>query len=156
MHYYILLQYYYVITSSLLRHYYIGLQYYYILLFVHFLFLLLHHYYQLLQMSLLQNRNYFQLLPLLRITFLGNLQMLLQAATTGRTGLLEHGPQCRPFRDYGTDGAADGLSQSTPRHADDTAMRPSGEQADASVRCIGTRSQHYMPKVRRGLGRIRC
>jgi hypothetical protein len=78
MHYYILLQYYYVITVSLLHHYYIGLQYYYILLFLHFLVLLLHHYYQLLQMSLLQNMNYFQLLPLLpllRITFRGNLQM---------------------------------------------------------------------------------
>jgi hypothetical protein len=79
MHYYIILQYYYVITLSLLRHYYSGLQYYYISLFLHFLVLLLHYYYQLLQMSLLQNMNYFQLLPLLpvlRITFRGSLQML--------------------------------------------------------------------------------
>jgi hypothetical protein len=43
------------------------------------------------------------------------------------------GPQCLP--DYGPDGAADGLSKSTPRQADDT--RPFGERADASVRCTG-------------------
>jgi len=82
IHYYILLHNYYFITSSLLCHYYICLQYYYILLFVHFHVLLLHHYYQLLQMSLLQNRNYFQLLPLLpllRITFRGNLEMKASA-----------------------------------------------------------------------------
>ncbi len=42
-----------------------------------------------------------------------------------------------PFRDYGPDGAADGLSRSlsTLRRADDTATRPSGERADASSRC---------------------
>ena len=90
----------------------------------------------------------------------------LQGATTGRTGLREYGatpsnppgPQdlsgttgragaadaaadaaeaAVPFGDYGPDGAADGLSRSTPRQADDTTTRPSGERADASVRCTG-------------------
>ena len=40
-----------------------------------------------------------------------------------------------PYRDYGPDGAADGLSRSTPRYADDTTTRPSGSgptrQSDA-------------------------
>ncbi len=31
-----------------------------------------------------------------------------------------------PFRDCGPDGAADGLSRSTPLHADNTTTRPSG------------------------------
>ena len=39
------------------------------------------------------------------------------AASAGATG---------PFRDYGPDGAASGLSRSTSRQADDTTTRPSG------------------------------
>jgi hypothetical protein len=42
-----------------------------------------------------------------------------------------------PTRNYWPDGAADGLSQSTSRRADNTTTRPSGEWADASVRCTG-------------------
>ena len=33
-----------------------------------------------------------------------------------------------PSRDYGQDGAADGLSRSTPRQADATTTRPSGSR----------------------------
>ncbi len=39
------------------------------------------------------------------------------AASTGAAG---------PFRDYGPDEPADGLSQGTLRHADDMTTRPSG------------------------------
>ena len=49
--------------------------------------------------------------------------------------LLPPGPQDLP-RDYGPDGAAGGLSQSTPRQADDTTTRLR-ERADASVRRPG-------------------
>jgi hypothetical protein len=58
--------------------------------------------------------------------------------TTGRAGAADAAADAAgaavPFGDYGPDGAADGLSQSTPRQADvDTTTRPSGERADASV-----------------------
>jgi hypothetical protein len=57
-----------------------------------------------------------------------------------------------PSRDYGQDRSADRLSRSTPRQADDTTTRPSGERADASVLCTGlgvSQSKHY---IRRGPG----
>jgi hypothetical protein len=106
---------------------------------------------------------------------------LLQLATMGWTGMLDYGQRHRihlgrrtisgttgragaadaaadsarvavPSRDYGPDGAADGLSQSTLLQADDTTTRPSKERAEASVRCTGLgASAHY---IQRGTGRV--
>jgi hypothetical protein len=63
------------------------------------------------------------------------------SGTTGRAGAADAADDSAeaavPSRDYGPDGAADGLSRSTPRQADDTTTRPSGERADVSVRCMG-------------------
>ncbi len=106
----------------------------------------------------------------------------LQVVTTGLTGLLEYGQRRRirrgrrtfkdcgpgragaadaaadfagvavPSRDYGPDGPAGGLSRSTPRQAYEKTTRPSGERAEASVRCMGLgASAHY---IRRGTGRV--
>ena len=61
------------------------------------------------------------------------------------------GPQDLP-RDYGPDGAAGGLSRSTPRRADDTTTRPSGAGRRVSP-TTGTRSQTTC-YVRRGTGRV--
>jgi hypothetical protein len=59
-----------------------------------------------------------------------------------------------PSRDYGPDGGADGLSWSTPRQAYDSTTRPSGERADASVRCTGLGVCLSKRYIRRGLGRV--
>ena len=64
---------------------------------------------------------------------------------------LPQGPQDLP-RNYGPDGAAGGLSRSTPRRADDTTTRPSGAGRRVSL-TTGTRSQATC-YVRRGMGRV--
>ena len=55
-------------------------------------------------------------------------------------------------RDYGPDGAAGGLSRSTPRQADDATTRPSGAGRRVSP-TTGTRTQTTC-YVRRGTGRV--
>ena len=71
--------------------------------------------------------------------------------TAGRRELLEHGHRDLP-RDYGPDGAAGGLSRSTPRRADNTTTRPSGAGRRVSP-TTWTRSQTTC-YVRRGTGRV--
>jgi hypothetical protein len=76
------------------------------------------------------------------------------SGTTGRAGAADAAADAAeaavPFRDYGPDGVADGLSRSTPRQADDTTTRPSGERADASVRCTGLGVSNTFDEARAG------
>ena len=79
--------------------------------------------------------------------------------TAGRRELLEHGHRRRIRRSRrtfrgttGRDGAAGGLSRSTPRRADDATTRPSGAGRHVSP-TSGTRSQTTC-YVRRGTGRV--
>ncbi len=52
-----------------------------------------------------------------------------------------------PFRDYVPDGAADGLSRSTPRHADDTITQPSGSGPTRTRKSNARDSEpDYMPR----------
>jgi hypothetical protein len=76
------------------------------------------------------------------------------SGTTGRAGAADATGAAAPSRDYGPDGAADGLSRSTPRQRDDTTTRPSGERADASVRCTVSEP---ISSLSQGCGRcIKC
>ena len=76
------------------------------------------------------------------------------SGTTGRAGAADAAADAAeaavPFRDYGPDGVADRLSRSTPRQADDTTTRPSGERANASVRCTGLGVSNTFDEARAG------
>ena len=86
---------------------------------------------------------------------------LVLVMAAGRRELLEHGHHRRirrgrrTFRgpgDYWPDGAAGGLSRSTPRQADDATTRPSGAGRRVSP-TTGTQSQTTC-YVQRGTGRV--
>ena len=56
-----------------------------------------------------------------------------------------------PFRDYGPDGAAGGLSQSTQRQADDTTTRPSWGWPTRQSDVPDSEPDYF---VRRGMDRL--
>jgi hypothetical protein len=57
-----------------------------------------------------------------------------------------------PSRDYGLDGAADGLSRSTPRHADDTTKRPSGSGPTRESDARDSEPDYLLRPTRQGPG----
>ena len=65
------------------------------------------------------------------------------AATAGAAG---------PFRDYGPDGAAGGLSRSTPLQADDTTTRPSGSGPTRQTYARDSEPDYFLWPTRHGPG----
>ncbi len=62
-----------------------------------------------------------------------------------------------PSRDYGPDGAADGLSWSTQLHADDTTTRSSGSRPTRQSDAWDPESDRLpMSDEARGPGRVQC
>ena len=57
-----------------------------------------------------------------------------------------------PFRDYWQDGAADGLSRSTPRQADYTTTRPSGSGLTRQSDALDSEPDYLLRPTRHGQG----
>ena len=57
-----------------------------------------------------------------------------------------------PFRDYGPDGEAGGLSRSTPRQADDTTTRPNGSGPTRQSDVRDSESDYLLRPTRHGPG----